>query len=408
MPSLWERMAACQEIVHPIQESAGPSTRQVHALPTCMQAPNSMLAAEHRIFVDSASLPSNVNVYSGALGTQCCMAMLSAVAHQMLSAGKGKNAVREFLESHRMGHLLQHEDLHHTLEHLSPPLPGMKKTSISVAVSRFKNRLHSAAVGKPSSNKASSAALKAGEVVESTQPAQLLSSPSARWRCRSLTPSVTGTWGPPSGANAVNLLSQRGPTNTDTAGAAVTDSSNRKAAASMAGSAMGVGNSRKRNKGRLQQGDTSGSTRIVSWNFAEGNDVGEFRLPTASTAVNVHTQNLLVGGEKVPFAAGTDSGEQQNSRQSDAREFEAGTDEEQIGIEYPSAMAGISSPKFPIQGRQEQVEACVVHHATNHRQPAAEVSYHEPGTKGCVEEADWDAPDREIITGFLSMFEPAD
>lgn len=344
--------------------------------------------------------------------------MLHAVAHQMLSAGKGKNAVRDFLESHRMGHLLQHQDLHHTLEHLTPPLPGMKKTSISLAVSRFKNRLHNAAARKPAQDKAASVPPQATacKLAGSARQAPPTSRSPPRLRRPSFT-SVTGTWGPPPGAKAVSLLSSRAVRTTDAAATAtvVTGSSGsgRKATASTS-----IGSSKHKTDGWLQ-GDTSGSTKIGAWNCEEGGAARTCSQPTEA-AVSVEAQHLSMQSGKVSFA--TEAAQQHCAGSVDDGVFHDRGGGAHICDKYRPAMVGIPSRQLPNQGGEcalsigennlgfikHQDQTCTAHNAPSHHQQHSDVSAQDSEQKGRIEGADWNAPERDIIDGFLSMFDTAD
>lgn len=335
---------------------------------------------------------------------------MSAVAHQMLSAGKGKNAVREFLESHRMGHLLQHEDLHKTLEHLSPPLPGMKKTSVSLAVNRFTKHLHTAKMGAPERTMTWSGPLHTSGPrpgsVQSAAPAK--GCPSARLRCRSSFTSVTGTWGPPTGAKAVSLLTQRASAKTDATGSAtVADSrSQNYAAAKVSGTAN------KHEKAGLEAGHTlDASGKIGAWNCALEPGVRLAKDPRGIEAA-VETRTRLAGVGRVSF-----------SRDCDARECGSQGDPSVLRgcsagagsvDEYPSAMEGIQERRSANRGG----EPCTQERAHSdrmgaHKQDEAgsqQAEYPRPQDaaglshiSGAQPDIDtgWDAPEDEIISGFL-------
>ena len=325
----------------------------------------------------------------------------------MLSAGKGKNAVREFLESHRMGHLLQHEDLHKTLEHLSPPLPGMKKTSISMAVSKFTKQLHNAQIGKLDRSMLSSATLRAsGPRAGPTQSPRLEKSPSARLRCGSSFTSVTGTWGPAAGAKAVSLLNQKASARADAAGG-ITQSRNHKKIEAVVARTTG-----KCANARLQTGCTEGgSQRIRAWACEDGASAGLRRHP-ADTAAEIETHALVVGVGKVSFAR--DRGAQQHSSQSGPRALRERCAWPEVLDEYPSAMEAIPCERSPVRAGQPDTQEGIhcdtkdvpqageeeAQHGASHRPKEAVGAHHVSRTQYDVE-ADWDAPEEEIISGFL-------
>lgn len=255
----------------------------------------------------------------------------------MLSAGKGKSAVREFLESHRMGYLLQHEDLHHTLEHLSPPLPGMKKTSLSMAVGRFKSRLTNAAASKaqqdaenPQAQPGSPGKLT-GAAVQPAPPRK----PSARLQFRSPT-SVTGTWGPASGAKAVSLLSQAAVKNSSTC-----ELASPSASAALKRSSEGAEGNTKPRKDSLKQGVTFGSTKIGAWNDDDGGLASVQQQPAESPAND--TQGPLTMVSSASHAAEQNSTQWQRNSADEFSFSEGATSNAGFGEGFASAMGAVSS-----------------------------------------------------------------
>jgi hypothetical protein len=171
-----ERTGACLGTAHQTQQCVGLYTTQVPHL--------------------------HVHQHHGWLNADCDI-VGRTVAHQMLSAGKGKAAVMEFLQSHRMGHLLHQEDLHQTLERISPPLPAARTVRLSATVCKFTKRVtaRNSAHATPERALADHGVVSADVVAHARMQRQ----PSRRLRCRSVT-SVTGTWGPSSGTLAPRLL----------------------------------------------------------------------------------------------------------------------------------------------------------------------------------------------------------